>query len=587
MKNQVLFIIDSLNYEHVKHSKINLMPFLSELEKKGISCSNMYSQAPYTEAAVMNIYCGQNVLDNDGYLLRFKNAPLTIFEAMKNKNFKTFYNSFQPQCYPSSLRRGVDHIYYNVGYDQAALWSYRLKHYSEVYKNSALSEKDYNDLEDILTDNFNEWLTFIKCFEENDESVNMIKSNASDYNTVMIKGLVQSEYDLFQENSINYINELLETGYDHRFFKIPSYRQNNKVKDKKVKTDVQDMYRPLLKKIRKLNMKLNFKNALFKILKAPIHKLIVFIKHPNKLNLKEFAKSVYLSFNYLFDLDLNDRISDSYDSFKNAPSARTHIQHYVNWAKQHANDGKHFACIHVDDIHNPEIFFTYDSDDKALLSKELKDAYNLLNEIPSDYYGSITHDLSLRYIDGVIKYFYTELEHNGLLEDTCITICADHGFSFSGNPIRDSFVINLYLENYNIPFVITGCDKVERIEKLCSSKDIPETICDLADGEIPEEFTGKSVLRENNSTLCIEYCGGGCPDIRRRMLKIAAYNEHYFVGTLATIDDKLLDHVTEIYNLKDDPKQEKNLIRHLYDDSEVNSLIQVIENRRMEIRKQL
>ena len=446
--------------------------------------------------------------------------------------------------------------------------------------------KDYEDIKDILDDNFKEWLTFIDCVENNDESIRMIKNNVTNYDTKTIKKLVQDELDLFQKDHTAYINDLLETGYDHRLFKIPAYNQDYKIKNKEVKNEIQEMYQPLFKKIRKQNIKLNTKNAFFKILKAPFRKFTYFLRHPNKGSLKEFAKGVYLSLNYLFDLDLNKRISDCYDSFKNAPSARMHIDHYIEWAKKHV-DQKHFACIHVDDIHNPEIFFTYDSDDKELLAKELQDCYDLLDEIPKDYYGSITHDLSLRYIDGVIKYMYTELDRNKLLEDTCIVICADHGFSFSGNPIRDSFVINLYLENYNIPFVITGCDQSKRIDQLCSSKDIPETICDLVDGKIPDEFTGKSILKENNVTLQIEYCGGGCPDITRRELKIASFNERYFVGTLATIHDTLSNHVTEIYDLKKDPSQKKNLIHRAYDGEEVNDLIRCIEKRRAEIKKQL
>lgn len=71
MHNILLFIIDSLNYSHVKESPINLMPYLSEIKKAGLYCENMYSQAPYTEAAVMNLYCGDNVLQNGGYLFRF------------------------------------------------------------------------------------------------------------------------------------------------------------------------------------------------------------------------------------------------------------------------------------------------------------------------------------------------------------------------------------------------------------------------------------------------------------------------------------------------------------------------------------
>ena len=107
-KNYLFFIIDSLNYSHLKESSVNLMPFLQELKERGIYCDYVFSQAPYTEAAVMNLYCGQDVLQNNGYLFRFKDAKTTLFEEMQKAGYITYYNSYQPQCHPSSVRRGVD-----------------------------------------------------------------------------------------------------------------------------------------------------------------------------------------------------------------------------------------------------------------------------------------------------------------------------------------------------------------------------------------------------------------------------------------------------------------------------------------------
>ena len=36
LKRRLRLIIDSLNYSHVKESPVDLMPFLSELKKKGM-----------------------------------------------------------------------------------------------------------------------------------------------------------------------------------------------------------------------------------------------------------------------------------------------------------------------------------------------------------------------------------------------------------------------------------------------------------------------------------------------------------------------------------------------------------------------
>ena len=584
-KNYLLFIIDSLNYSHLKESSIELMPFLNELKRKGIYCENMYSQAPYTEAAVMNLYCGQDVLQDNGYLFRFRDAKTTLFEEMRKAGYVTYYNSYQPQCHPSSIRRGIDYLYYNVGYDQDALWSYRLQHYADQYVVGSLTKNDYLILEEIFEDNFKEWIRFTEDVLKKDESTNMIINNAPDYNASEVKKLVESEFNKYKEDSDTYIEEVLSEGKRHRLFKIPAYVQKKKIQDRGVVEQIRKEMKPLFKRIQSMDIKLNLKNCKG-LMHGPLRKFALMIKHPSKTTYKEFLKSGYLVVNELRDLDLFQRIDEDCDWFKNAPSARTHIDHYLNWAEKHKGEGKHFACIHIDDIHNPEEFFTYDSQDLDLIRSEIKEAEKVLNQIPKSYYGSLTHDLSLRYMDNVLRYLYRELERKGLLDNTCIAICADHGFSFSGNPLRDSFVINLYLENYNIPCVFTGTGlEPKEINGLRTSKDIPATICKLASGSVPKDFSGHSLTEEYKyEQVQIEYCGGGCPDLSRREIKLAAFDNSYFVGSLCKLDETLSsDNITEIYDLTNDPKQLHNLCKGKYDKEKAGRLVKHIRNRREDI----
>ncbi|WP_288887388.1 sulfatase-like hydrolase/transferase [uncultured Eubacterium sp.] len=585
-KNYLLLIIDSLNYSHVKESSVELMPFLNQLKQNGLSCDNMFSQAPYTEAAVMNLYCGQDVLQNNGYLFRFRDSKTTIFEAMKNAGYITFYNSFQPQCYPSSLRRGIDYIYYNVGYDQSAFWSYRIQHYSNLYKKDEISKCDYEILIELFEDNFVEWLKFVSDIINNSESTSMIINNILDYDAREVERIVSDEFNKYKDSPEMYINEVLRLGKSHRLFQIPSFVQNNKIQNREMILKIKEEMTPLFKRIKSMDRKLNLRNCKG-LFRGPCKKLCSMIRRPSKKTYKDFLKSGYLAVNELNDLDLFQRINENCDCFKNAPSGRTHLNNYLMWAKKHANDGNHFACVHIDDIHNPEVFFTYDTADLDLIKKEKNDALRLLDQIPSTYYGSLTHDLSLRYIDNVLKDFYSELESNGMMENLCITICADHGFSFSGNPLRDSFVINLYLENYNIPCIFTGTGLEKReIYELRSSKDIPATLCKLACDRIPDSFTGHS-MTENYEypEVQIEYCGGGCPDLSRREIKIAAFDKTYFVGTLCTLSDELVENkITEIYDLLEDPRQLHNLRQLKYDKEKVRKLLKFIEKRRKEIQ---
>ena len=585
MKNYLLFIIDSLNYSHVKSSEIELMPFCKQIAKDSIVCDNMFSQAPYTEAAVMNIYCGQSVLENGGYIRRFADAPTTIFEVMQNAGYRTYYNSFQPQCFPSSLRRGIDDLYYNVGYDLGALWSYRLGHYSRLLKNGELRESDYLLLEEIIEDNLTEWRIFVEKYIGGDVSCEMIAANNKAYDAQKVLSDVNKHYSEFVSDKRGYINKLLTEGTSHSLFGIPAYVQDFKIKDANVRKQLVKLFKPVMKKIRKKDFSSNMKNNKG-FSKATFKQLGRFFKHPSGRTLKDFLKSAQFSLNILTDLDLKQRIDKNCDVFKSAPSAKTHIDHYVKWASE--NKDKHFACIHVDDVHNPEMFFTYDTDSVELLEKERQMALDVISKLPKSYYGSVSHDLSLRYIDSIIEYLFEQMKSKKLLDDTCIIITADHGFSFAGNPVRDSFVINLYLENYNIPCYIYNSGKeAQIIDRICTSKDIPATICDLAVGENVSGFTGHSLFEGYEySNVMIEYCGGGCPDISRRELKIASFDKKWFVGALATVNDDFNDdRITEIYNLENDPRQLHNLVGKT-DKMNIQYLVDVIKKRYEELRLQ-
>ena len=376
MKNYLLFVIDSLNYSRVKKSEITLMPFFEELKKESIYCENMYSQAPYTEAAVMDIYCGQNVLDHKGYLRRFKYTPITVFEAMKDHGFRTYYNSFQPQCYPSSLRRGIDDIYYNVGYDVEALWSYRLSHYAGVKNSGKLLEKDYLNLEDIMEDNFHEWILFADNIINNDESCSLISTNARHYDAETVKLQVVKEYELYRNDRRHYIDELLEKGKSSTLFSIAPYVQDLKVKNDEVRKALPSLFAPVIGKMKHKDFWCNIKNNRG-IFSGVFKQLGHFIHQPNARNLKEVAKSGLGSANALFDLDAKARIKSDFDNFKNAPSAVTHINHYLDWLE--SVEEPSFSIIHVDDIHNPEQFFTYDTDNISLLKREAVEAESFID----------------------------------------------------------------------------------------------------------------------------------------------------------------------------------------------------------------
>ncbi len=591
MKNVLLLVVDSMSSQYYKDDSFDVMPFLTWLKQHAIVYNNIYSQAPYTEAATMNLYCGQDVLQNSGYMRRFKYADKTIFEAFKENGYITYFNSLQPQCYPSSLCRGIDDIRYSVGYEPNVLWNYRLKYFSELFRNCALTEKDYAVIEDMVDDNLREWLLFVERIISDDPSVQMIKNNTAHYNASEAWDIIHREISAFDADRKAYINKVLSQGTENGFFTIPAFFQDAKIKDKEYVLAMQKKWKKTFKVIRKKHRGCNRKK--FFLATGIIFKnLLFFITHPSKSNFKELLKTTFTVYDSIYDFDLRERIKDDYASFKNAPSMYTHFNDYLSWLDCYDGEAPYFACIHIDDIHNPEIFFTYDTVDKELNDSELGDVLDVLSHLPKTFDGSVTHQLSLRYADSKLKYLFYALKECGRLQDTLFVVTADHGFSFSGSPLRSSTILNFYLENYKIPFVIYDGYHSMAVNELFSSKDIPSTLLSILDFQVPKSFKGKKFLENGNPILRIQYCGGGCPDISRREMFLAAFDDKYFISVKSKLNETVtFERLFEIYDLKNDKYQIKNLIKmkcikrediqHLIDD--INQQLQEIKNTQKEL----
>ena len=56
------------------------MPFLDRLRKESLDFTNIYSEAPYTEAALVSLLCGMDTLKGGGYLKKLKGKEKNYFK---------------------------------------------------------------------------------------------------------------------------------------------------------------------------------------------------------------------------------------------------------------------------------------------------------------------------------------------------------------------------------------------------------------------------------------------------------------------------------------------------------------------------
>ena len=137
MKNIVFLLVDSLSQTRLeKEDGKNLMPFVFGKEKEMHYYSNMFSQGPYTEAGTKSLFCGTNVLNSYGYLLRFNRSSSFITSIFKDKGFETYNINYPTALMPVSKALDTDHIFHNSYFMYDVLYEQSLftKDVDEFYK---------------------------------------------------------------------------------------------------------------------------------------------------------------------------------------------------------------------------------------------------------------------------------------------------------------------------------------------------------------------------------------------------------------------------------------------------------------------
>lgn len=546
-KNNILIVIDSLYYDKtiLSSNHPSTMPFLDKLRSEGITCTNMFSEAPYTEAALVSLLCGVDTLKKGGYIRKLYGKE-TIMETFKNNGYDTFCNCVQPLVYPSYSYRGLTHEYYNICYDFKTLWSYRLDFYSKKYISGDLDNKTLNVVIDLLQDNFKMWIKFLKQLKDNKKETSFIYKYVDISDVTNTIDLVNMEYNEFKSDKLAYTKKLLNSGKEHPLFKIKTYELSKRLTNEET-NKLYERYKKIIRKLFFKNMYYNLKN----------NKLVLKPKNEYKGLLKAYINAVYNRFMF-------KKIRNDEETRKAAPSMDTTFNHFENWLLARKDNKPYFAYLHVDDCHSPEIFYTYDTNDFNKLDDEFAAIDNYMKRIPKKYYGNMSYDVSLQYADICLKRLYDFLDENKMLDNVNIFICADHGSSYSFAPYRSNYVNNVHRENYNMPFVIWNNELKHRVVSgFYNTKDIPATIIDMNNLKIPKEYDGMSILKnKSRNYVLIENVCGGCPDYNLRDFMLGVRNKNYLVvmnlnayksfedGNIISVYDLKIDK-SELYNLKE------------------------------------
>ena len=175
------------------------------------------------------------------------------------------------------------------------------------------------------------------------------------------------------------------------------------------------------------------------------------------------------------------------------------------------------------------------------------------------------YDDSIYYVDNFIKRLWKDLED----KDPIIVIHSDHGEEFGERGYYGHYHPHMYEENIHVPFIIYNADLTGKVEKQVSLLKLPFIVLSL----VNNSFSVKNILNSSEYIVAkdFDYPTG------RHVMAIRINNWKYIVGQ---------NKKDELYNLKDDPQEQNNLVdKYIKLAKNMKKILKALINREIEVKK--
>jgi len=242
-----------------------------------------------------------------------------------------------------------------------------------------------------------------------------------------------------------------------------------------------------------------------------------------------------------------------------------------------------FLFLHYWDPHTPyhlipeeywDMFYDgdpYDPDNRSLdANKEIPAWWNFKKwtvnalgdgkrEITDIEYVLARHDACVKYVDDKIGEVIEVLDRMKVLEDTLFVFFSDHGEAFTEHDCSIDHV-SCYEEVCHVPLILSHPSMAsggKKVESLVQMIDVAPTILEAFDVSVPEQYQGRSlwpIIRgETDKLYNTVYCNQGLWQTNR-MIRTDRW------ALIKNVDTGVWDKpATELFDMKNDPKQTKNL----------------------------
>jgi arylsulfatase A-like enzyme len=178
------------------------------------------------------------------------------------------------------------------------------------------------------------------------------------------------------------------------------------------------------------------------------------------------------------------------------------------------------------------------------------------------------YDGEVSFTDKHLGLLFGALRDAGLDERTAVVVFSDHGEAFGEHKLGGEPLYfhgeSLYNEVLRVPLIVYVPGKAPQVsDERVTLLDVAPTVLDLSGVAVPPSFHGRSlapiVLGEKPAQA------SPAPPAIAEMLPCTAWqkNERVIVDTIDGVEyalyAKFTDNLNELYNLRDDPTQQKNL----------------------------
>lgn len=575
-KNAVVLVIDALSKKVLDDYPFPDELFIKRLEKRSISFQNMFTQGPFTEAALNPLLAGCNSLDNGSYLYGFRKCQSNIFKEFQKNKYSCL--AFYSDDFSDDIM--VEGNYYpNL---KSITYSRLREIRKELLDGECLSRHKMIMTRALIQYNACRGISFYKKYID---SLKNFKKGCWNIPHVHYISLDEANTRLNENKDLLRMADddsfLIKVVKDNLkdYFVAPQLSIPNINKDK-IDFIYNQYFHLLINEQRKHEPRKGKMRAVFR-------NIFSVIKRPSK----ERISVLMLSIKNLFSKPISRLIQNEYQKYfssncikeKRSLSLKRIVDSIID---SDIFDHNFFIYTQPSTYHPTSLFWTYDLYDCDLLESELAEAYELAKRIPKNIKGNIFTFLSIKYIDKQIQRLYNFLEEKELFDNTVFALTSDHGSWNYYNCFFHDVNGPLFEERLRTPCIIyTRNVKHEIVEKPFTNDVFPNTILSLCGLNQCDFFSESYEKRKEKRFLISENFSYGAP-ILDKPICYTIYDLRFKLVVSVPINEKpSLKHCVVLFDLLKDRYELKNFLFKKKYLKLISKMLDAVSERHMTVSK--